>query len=156
MIGFNQKNENGFTLIEVMVALLIFAFAATSLTAGFQSSTNASIRAEQNTQANMVAQYQIESVILSGKNKEEDFETPIKLSMFDKQWTITQSLTAHNELEETKEKQSIELTEIDDNEIYSDSFDSTGPQDDIKDIEIPDSYLIYTVEVTPEDMRGYM
>ena len=119
-----SNKQMGFTLIEVMVALMIFAFAASSLTVGFQSSTNASIRAEQNLQANLVAQYQIESIVLSGNTKEDELNNIIKLEMFDKSWTIKQTLIAHNKLEEAKEQQSIELEEIEDFEIYSESFNS--------------------------------
>ena len=155
MKAHTQKQETGFTLIEVMVALLIFAFAASSLTVGFQSSTNASIRAEQNLQANLVAQYQIEANVLSGNTNEDELNSIIKLDMFDKSWTIKQTLIARNDIEDEQAEQSIALEEIEDDEIYSDSFDSDGSQQDIEEFEIPDTYLIYTVEVTPEDEIGH-
>ena len=153
---FKIKNtQNGFTLIEVMVALLIFAFAASSLTVGFQSSTNGSIRAEQNLQANLVAQYQIELMNLSGNTDIRSLAPSIKIEMFDKTWTINQSLTPYNELEELKEQQSVGLIELEDNEIYSESFNSDGSQDEVSEIEIPDTYLIYSIEVLPEDNLGH-
>ena len=155
MKAHTQKQETGFTLIEVMVALLIFAFAASSLTVGFQSSTNASIRAEQNLQANLVAQYQIEANVLSGNTNEDELNSIIKLDMFDKSWTIKQTLIARNDIEDEQAEQSIALEEIEDDEIYSDSFDSDGSQQDIEEFEIRDTYLIYTVEVTPEDEIGH-
>ncbi|NRB81151.1 MAG: hypothetical protein HRU38_21205, partial [Saccharospirillaceae bacterium] len=42
-----------------------------------------------------------------------------------------------------------------DYEIYSESFNSDGLQQEIEEIKIPDSYLIYSIEVTPEDKLGH-
>ncbi|BCE02360.1 type IV pilus modification PilV family protein [Marinicellulosiphila megalodicopiae] len=149
----NVYYQSGFTLIEVMMALLIFAFAATSLTAGFQSSTNNSIRAEQNLQANYVAQYQIERLTLSGSTQ---VEPSFSISMFDKKWTITQTVEPLNKLQEAQAEQEIGLREIEDFEVFSESFNSAGDSNGFEEpLKIPDSYLVLTVEVTPEDELGH-
>jgi len=145
------STNKGFTLIEVMVALMIFAFAATSLTVGFQSSTNNSIRAEQNLQANLVAQYQIENIVLSGKTEVAESETVV---MFDKSWKVAQSVVSLNKLKEKESEQAIGLRDIDDFEVFSESFNSSGESQGFKPV-IPDSYLVLTIEVTPADGLGF-
>ena len=55
-LGYSGHLESGFTLIEVMVALAIFAISVTALTGTFQSNINNAARLKDKTMATWVAQ----------------------------------------------------------------------------------------------------
>ena len=54
--GYSSLFSKGFTLIEVMVALAIFAISVTALTGSFQSNINNAARLKDKTMATWVAQ----------------------------------------------------------------------------------------------------
>ena len=54
--GYSGQSHKGFTLIEVMVALAIFAISVTALTGSFQSNINNAARLKDKTMATWVAQ----------------------------------------------------------------------------------------------------
>ena len=54
--GYSGHENKGFTLIEVMVALAIFAISVTALTGSFQSNINNAARLKDKTMATWVAQ----------------------------------------------------------------------------------------------------
>jgi len=66
MLDFNRR-KNGFTLIEVLVALSIFSIAIMALHANFQSNSNSARRLNEKTLAHWVAQNKIVDLNLAYK-----------------------------------------------------------------------------------------
>ena len=62
-----NRKQNGFTLIEVLVALSIFSIAIMALHANFQSNSNSARRLNEKTLANWVAQNKIVDLNLAYK-----------------------------------------------------------------------------------------
>lgn len=62
-----MQNRNGFTLIEVVVALAIFAVAALALTQVSQQYTQATANAILRTKAQMVAQNEVAQMEINGE-----------------------------------------------------------------------------------------
>ena len=76
------RHQNGFTLLEVMIALVIIATVLVALL-GLQSRTiNLSDRQQKVTQATMLAQEQMSEIELAGENSGRDddgkFEEPFE------------------------------------------------------------------------------
>lgn len=63
----HNSSQSGMTLIEVMVALVVFAYAALTLVATSSSHLNAQARLKDKTYASWVAQNQLTEFVLSYK-----------------------------------------------------------------------------------------
>ena len=70
-IHFNKKELQAFTLLEVMVALTIFALAVLALVQGLNQSLHQHTKLKESAFAEMVAQNQLE-YFLSAKNPEKN------------------------------------------------------------------------------------
>lgn len=83
MMGVRKYNEQGFTLLEVMIALAIVAIALVSLLSLSNRSISVQERLQRETQATLLAQHIIsrETVLANGRSsnwqeQEEWFEEP--------------------------------------------------------------------------------
>lgn len=91
-----RSRLGGFTLIEVMVALIIFAVASVSLMASITSSVDAQIRLEQTTLANWVAENAYNEMLVA-----EEFpatgESNRNLKMAGLEWRVHRKVVATSE-----------------------------------------------------------
>ena len=83
MMGVRRYNEQGFTLLEVMIALAIVSIALVSLLSLSNRSISVQERLQRETQATLLAQHIMsrEGVLATGKSggwqeQEETFEEP--------------------------------------------------------------------------------
>lgn len=93
--GFNNRasNSKGFTLLEVMVALSVFAIAAVALLNAQSNQTKTNQRLEEKTYAHWVALNYLEELRL-GKLYPETGESRSEGKMAGRDWIITRKVQA--------------------------------------------------------------
>lgn len=105
-----QRPEQGFTLIEVMIAVLLTAIAMAGIIALYTSETRASGTARHATEATVLAQDQLErlrtSTAVSSIAPHEVDLTPSGaivsgVGIFTRQWIVTPSVVGYTDLEVT-------------------------------------------------------
>ena len=94
--GFQSRSQRGFTLVEVLVALVIFGVIAASVLKTLQDSVRQQAALEQRLAANWVAQQALEEIRLRtdwppiGKKTE-------KLLLGDREWQVAAEVKSTNE-----------------------------------------------------------